>query len=357
MVKLTVSLISQRASQNRLGRKGEKKDDVTALDSVTHIKLHDSFIHEIGDISQCLNLTVLYLHNNCIERIDNLQHASNLTHLYLQKNRIAKMENLSGLQKLRKLYLGQNYITVLEGLERLTKLEELHIEKQNMPPGEALYFDPRTISSLSACLRLLNTAGNGLASIGDLAALGQLRSLCAQDNCLDDICDICDTLKQWPFITSIAVQGNPVAKQRKYKENIIVSSPPSLVCIDGKDVTETTRTFLKRLERRKASRPAARDPCGPREAAVASSLAGLAKQLPVGVRHSLAQAGLTSSGVLGSFPPNMAAVSTSKRSARQADSKKTIKTPRPFLRHTQVGRGDTGNQQLHSKDTPDLLHL
>ncbi|XP_063217979.1 protein phosphatase 1 regulatory subunit 42-like isoform X4 [Bacillus rossius redtenbacheri] len=312
MVKLTVSLISQRASQNRLGRKGEKKDDVTALDSVTHIKLHDSFIHEIGDISQCLNLTVLYLHNNCIERIDNLQHASNLTHLYLQKNRIAKMENLSGLQKLRKLYLGQNYITVLEGLERLTKLEELHIEKQNMPPGEALYFDPRTISSLSACLRLLNTAGNGLASIGDLAALGQLRSLCAQDNCLDDICDICDTLKQWPFITSIAVQGNPVAKQRKYKENIIVSSPPSL---------------------------------------------GLAKQLPVGVRHSLAQAGLTSSGVLGSFPPNMAAVSTSKRSARQADSKKTIKTPRPFLRHTQVGRGDTGNQQLHSKDTPDLLHL
>ncbi|XP_063217980.1 uncharacterized protein LOC134528349 isoform X5 [Bacillus rossius redtenbacheri] len=212
-------------------------------------------------------------------------------------------------------------------------------------------------SLLLACLRLLNTAGNGLASIGDLAALGQLRSLCAQDNCLDDICDICDTLKQWPFITSIAVQGNPVAKQRKYKENIIVSSPPSLVCIDGKDVTETTRTFLKRLERRKASRPAARDPCGPREAAVASSLAGLAKQLPVGVRHSLAQAGLTSSGVLGSFPPNMAAVSTSKRSARQADSKKTIKTPRPFLRHTQVGRGDTGNQQLHSKDTPDLLHL
>ena len=46
-------------------------------------------------------------------------------------------------------YLGQNQIMVVEGLERNKNLTELHIEYQELPEGEKLLFDPRTIESLS----------------------------------------------------------------------------------------------------------------------------------------------------------------------------------------------------------------
>lgn len=46
-------------------------------------------------------------------------------------------------------YLGSNAISVVEGLENVENLAELHIENQNLPPGESLLFDPRTIEALS----------------------------------------------------------------------------------------------------------------------------------------------------------------------------------------------------------------
>ena len=49
-------------------------------------------------------------------------------------------------------YLGHNSITVVEGLENVESLTELHIENQNLPPGESLLFDPRTMEALSVCI-------------------------------------------------------------------------------------------------------------------------------------------------------------------------------------------------------------
>ena len=48
-------------------------------------------------------------------------------------------------------YLGNNAISVVEGLENVQNLTELHIENQNLPPGESLLFDPRTMEALSVC--------------------------------------------------------------------------------------------------------------------------------------------------------------------------------------------------------------
>ena len=45
-------------------------------------------------------------------------------------------------------HIGGNQISVLEGLENLHELVELHIENQNLPPGEKLLFDPRTLLTL-----------------------------------------------------------------------------------------------------------------------------------------------------------------------------------------------------------------
>lgn len=46
-------------------------------------------------------------------------------------------------------YLGNNAITVIEGLEKLENLRELHVEKQRLPPGEKLLFEPRSLECLS----------------------------------------------------------------------------------------------------------------------------------------------------------------------------------------------------------------
>ena len=46
-------------------------------------------------------------------------------------------------------YLGHNQVSVLEGLENNKNLSELHIECQELPEGEKLLFDPRTMESLS----------------------------------------------------------------------------------------------------------------------------------------------------------------------------------------------------------------
>ena len=48
-------------------------------------------------------------------------------------------------------YLGHNQVSVLEGLENNKNLSELHIECQELPGGEKLLFDPRTMESLSVC--------------------------------------------------------------------------------------------------------------------------------------------------------------------------------------------------------------
>ena len=52
-------------------------------------------------------------------------------------------------------YLGSNSITVIEGLENLESLRELHIEKQDLPPGEKLLFEPRSLQALSVSIKLI----------------------------------------------------------------------------------------------------------------------------------------------------------------------------------------------------------
>ena len=40
----------------------------------------------------------------------------------------------------------------MEGLERLENLRELHIEKQTLPPGEKLLFEPRSLQALAVSI-------------------------------------------------------------------------------------------------------------------------------------------------------------------------------------------------------------
>uniref|UniRef100_A0A8C1IUD0 Protein phosphatase 1, regulatory subunit 42 n=1 Tax=Cyprinus carpio TaxID=7962 RepID=A0A8C1IUD0_CYPCA len=187
MVRLTVHLI---AKSNNFSKACRSESLQQYLKKLTHLNFSNRSIEDIDDLSMCRNLTVLYLYDNQISQICNLGFASNLTHLYMQNNNISCIENLSSLHKLSKLFLGGNSITVVEGLDELKSLKELHVEGQKLPRGEKLVFDPRSISSLSETLCIVNISKNNIDEIWDLAPLRKLTHLYATDNQLQDILEL-----------------------------------------------------------------------------------------------------------------------------------------------------------------------
>lgn len=243
MVKLTLDLIARGTS----GYTKKKKDETMHhfLKRLTHLYLESKGIDEVGDdISMCQNLTVLYLYDNQLPSIPNLNQNQCLTMLYLQNNHISKIEGLAFLTRLTKLYLGGNCITVIEGLEKLVKLQELHVENQSLPPGEKLLFDPRTIKAISESLKVLNISGNNLDSIRDLECLTQMSHFISIDNHLNDMKELAHVLGQWYFLNRLDLMGNPLCHKAKYRDRIIVMAK-QLETLDGKEISETSKQFLK----------------------------------------------------------------------------------------------------------------
>lgn len=178
----------------------------TANKPITHVHSHNKFLKSI-DIPLSNTLTVLYLYNNKIEEIANLDVAVNLESLYLQNNRIRKIENLQHLRKLRKLYLSHNEISVLEGLENLRKVQELYIEKQRLPLGECMCFDPRTVFALSQSLHVLDISYNQVTCFAPLEELMYVRVLNAGYNRLHDIEEVCKTIQNWRLLEEATFAG------------------------------------------------------------------------------------------------------------------------------------------------------
>ncbi|KAJ6664004.1 hypothetical protein lerEdw1_008958 [Lerista edwardsae] len=250
MVRLTLELIAKSLNQKN------RRDESLAqhLRKTTHLKLSNKNIDIIDDLSLCKNLNVLYLYDNQIRQIHNLDFASNLRHLYLQNNCISRIENLASLIKLEKLYLGGNYITVVEGLETLEELRELHVESQQLPLGEKLLFDPRSLHSLAKSLSVLNISNNNIDELSDLAILENIIHLIAVDNQLNHVKDVEFVLSVWIKLSKLELNGNPVCHKPKYRDRVILQSK-TLESLDGKEIKEMERQFLMNW---KASRDARR---------------------------------------------------------------------------------------------------
>ncbi|XP_071593812.1 protein phosphatase 1 regulatory subunit 42 isoform X2 [Heliangelus exortis] len=249
MVRLTLDLIARSVTH-----KNRKEEDVGQyLRKITHLNLSDKNIDAIGDFSLCKNLRVLYLYDNQISQIQNLDFASNITHLYLQNNCISCIENLSSLKNLEKLYLGGNCISVVEGLDKIEKIRELHIESQNLPPGEKLLFDLRTLRSLAKSLAVLNISNNNIDELEELAVLENLSYLKAVDNKLQHMKDLEVVLTKWTKLRRMELTGNPICQKPKYRDNIVVQSP-TLESLDGKEIKEIERQFLMNWKASKAAR-------------------------------------------------------------------------------------------------------
>lgn len=241
MVRITQDLLLKYASHTK---QRSNESDSQYLKRLTHIYLQERCIEEIDNLSTCKNLSVLYLYDNLIPKIKNLEFAVNLTHLYLQKNRISHISGLQNLTNLTKLYLGHNCITVVEGLDQNTFLVELHIECQDLPRGEKLLFDPRTVESLSKSLSTLNIAGNNIDDVSDLKVLRKLNHLILGYNDLSSWGSLADVLLGWACLYKLDIAGNPICKHKKYRDKLIIMSK-SLVMIDDKEVSESNRQFLQ----------------------------------------------------------------------------------------------------------------
>ncbi|CAG5055133.1 unnamed protein product [Parnassius apollo] len=172
----------------------------------------------------------------------------NLTHLHLQWNKITKIEGLDKLTKLKKLYLGCNCISVVENLMGLKYLEELYIEKQNVDSPDPLCFEPRTIVSIGATLRILNVSENKITDISWIKPLRRLEVLIATKNKLDDIQVVADHLCTLLCLVDVNFTGNPMTKKHRYKE-IIIARCVQLRVLDTTPINNTSKTFLQNFDK------------------------------------------------------------------------------------------------------------
>ncbi|XP_074042534.1 protein phosphatase 1 regulatory subunit 42 [Leptinotarsa decemlineata] len=230
-----------------------KKDVTKTNKKSSHLYHQEKHLKTIPKSTLSKETLVIYLYGNNLTSIENLNGYPNLTSLYLQNNNITEIRNLQYLKKLKKLYIGHNNISVLEGLNNLVSLEELHIEKQALPNGSCLCFDPRTIFAISPTLQILNVSGNNIPSLSSLAPLRNLRVIDASDNDLDDIKDICQSIRNWYYLTEANFTGNSVGKKHRYRETVI-GNTNLLRLLDGKNVSDVTRSFVKKFEEEKLLR-------------------------------------------------------------------------------------------------------
>ncbi|KAG4067744.1 hypothetical protein HA402_005516 [Bradysia odoriphaga] len=228
-------------------RKNENKVD--RIKKLTHLHLNGKRIEKIGDLSSCIHLKVLYLHNNVIHKIENLTKLTHLTHLYLQWNQIDRIENLGSLKSLRTLFLGNNRISRLENLAKLTNLEELHIERQRLNEGTEFTFDLGCLDVLSKKLRVLNVTGLGLVNLDFLPTLQCLNELIAAENKFECPTEIGESIRGLPVLRKVEFVGCPAQKDIHYKEKIMAKAP-TIVVLDGKELSGNTRTFIQNMQDR-----------------------------------------------------------------------------------------------------------
>ncbi|PAA77177.1 hypothetical protein BOX15_Mlig000410g1 [Macrostomum lignano] len=269
MVLVTLELMARASTGFHKKRHDETLEQFARR--VTHLYLENKSIDDVGDdISQCRSLLVLYLYDNELLTVPQLHGNAALTHLYLQNNRIRKLDHLHLLPRLTKLYLGGNQLTVVEGLERLQSLQELHVENQRLPPGEKLLFDPRSLLSLGSCLQVLCVSGNSIDDLVQFECLSQLVQFLCSDNQVSDFVDLTVCLRSWRYLKRLELSGSPVCQAKKYRDRVVVLSD-SLGQLDGKEIADSSRTFLRRMQESKERR---RDSSNPTSAGTDGLLPG-----------------------------------------------------------------------------------
>ena len=173
--------------------------------------------------------------------------------LYLQNNHVETISGLDvGLEKLSVLNLSNNRIHNVSGLTNLPNLTELYVDKMVLPKGTSIEFDLDTIASLSLSLEKLSCTGNNLENITILGFLQELQTLDLSNNSITDMDLVEEVAMQCKNLNTLKITENRL-NDRYLRQKLILANF-ALRSINGKDVSDTERAFLVKLEGSKVAR-------------------------------------------------------------------------------------------------------
>ena len=262
-VTLTPAQLSTIAVRQSKGRAG-------GAPGLTHLHLEERSLGAVEGLAALVALRVLYLYENALCSLSALGLGGPLTHLYVSKNEVATLRGLEQCASLQKIYADENAVRHVDGLEMLRGVEELHLSRQAAPAegaagppvdgsqvlelGGGFSVCPHTIVALSASLRVLGLAGNGITRPSCLRVLSRCEQLDLADNAIEDMEELQIMIAGMESMTTLKVARNPLCSRRKYAESLIVASV-SITTIDELVVNQQQRHFLVQMEgarRRKA---------------------------------------------------------------------------------------------------------
>jgi len=254
--------------------RGEKVNSYLAR--VSHISLQGEKLKTLNGIEAATGCSTLYCYDNRVVDLTPISRLRKLISLYLDNNNVTSLlglatpplpapkasfgvaapsEPISTFCPIEKLFLKGNAISRIHAAvaRALPNLHELHLPAQRLPPGQgAIFLEPAALQAWSRSLLVLDVSLCGLTSLRHLSALYNLRTLKAGDNPVEDLEDAVESIRQLPCLETLEVKGCTFSlpgaggrPQGRYRDALVAASCPSLVSIDGLEVTAAHRSFMK----------------------------------------------------------------------------------------------------------------
>lgn len=207
------------------------------LANLRELYLIGNKIKKIVPLPGMPQLKMLELGDNRIRDIENLDELANLEELWLGRNKIAAIRNIESLHNLRKLSLQSNRITVIERLSHLTSLEELYLSHNGL-------ISMKGIEELR-CLVLLDLGTNEISHISGVDKLPRLKEFWFNNNKLETTEDL-KLLSSSENLETVYLEGNPIAQDQGYYQNVLNILPDSLEQLDAMLVSDVRREMSQR---------------------------------------------------------------------------------------------------------------
>lgn len=242
---LNLGIILKRS--NRTLRRNESEKDAVA--TLTHIHMANLKLTKLVDLHLFSMASVLYCYDNELESLDGIENLPRLDELQAQNNRITLIPTLNPFQ-LFKLDLRNNKISVIQGFERQANLEELYLSRQDV---SEVTFAPHCFETIAVTLVVLEMADCGILDLSELLCCHNIRVLNLSGNKIDKLEQVKELCHNMPYLESLDLRNNPVCSIVKYREQVILMG--NFRELDGKDIPETQREGLIRLQNRKIGKP------------------------------------------------------------------------------------------------------
>jgi len=77
---------------------------------------------------------------------------------------------------------------------------------------------------MQTCLKVLDISDNKMTSLKDIIGFHELNILEAKNNLIDNMNDLIMTIDTLTSLKDLSLQGNPVVRSYRYRENLIANS-------------------------------------------------------------------------------------------------------------------------------------